>query len=110
MRVSGWKLSLIAACLATFTAWADATSNTPESQIATMKKNCLRAKKAKGVCSCVVKNIDAKFKNGRLSDQQLSDAVAVLKGSVSDTRLDYMADLIAGLEFHCMENSNYSAD
>lgn len=108
MRVSGLNLSIVALLIATCMVWAEPSAETSESKLATLKKNCLLMKKTKSTCACIAKNIDRKFKDRTLSDQQLSDVVEVFRAPVIDSRLDYMADLIAGIEFHCMENPNYS--
>lgn len=96
---------VILLALLAYLAFAGETS---ESSFSVLKKSCQRIKN-KSVCGCVAKNLDVKFKAGRISDQQVNDAAEVYKGS-RDPRLDYMADLIAGLEFHCLENSNYSGE
>jgi hypothetical protein len=62
--------------------------------------------KTRSVCGCVVKNLDTKFRNGQFGEPQLNDALMAVKGSPAAA--DYMADLMTGLEFHCIENSNYS--
>lgn len=111
MRMSCLHSILLTLLISSSTSFA---GESPEASFASMKRNCLRQGKSKSACSCVIKNIDRNFKNGKFTEQQLGDAVSVFKNTAmninSDPRVDAMADLIAGLEFHCIENSNYLGD
>lgn len=112
--MSGWIGIMLTLLLVGGRALAADQTDTPEGKFAAMRKLCVHQNKPRAACACVVKNIDTKFKNGQFSDQQLSDALAVFRkikpAEEEASRVDAMADLIAGLEFHCVENSNYSGE
>src|SRR4051812_27645692 len=99
------KMSYALLALLTLVVWGSFTP-ADENKFATIQKICRKQKKSAPACGCIVKNLRDKFRNGKLSDQQLIDAVAVYQTPASAA--DYMADLITGLEYHCVENSNYS--
>lgn len=114
MQMSYARISLVTLLTLSTLAHADDSSPNPESKLIEIRKSCVAQKKAKPMCACVAKVLRAKFGSRQLSDQQLSDAVTVMKntkpGADDVNRLDYMADLITGLEYHCLENSNYSGE
>ena len=85
---------------------ADESASSPENKFNEILKICTAKKKTLSVCECVVKNLGLKQRNGMFSENQLNDAVKAAQAS-PDTP-DYMADLMTGLEFHCLQNSNYS--
>ncbi|MGZ3722248.1 MAG: hypothetical protein ACXVA9_04920 [Bdellovibrionales bacterium] len=102
------RISLVIFTIVGVLAHADDSSQNSENKLAEIRKLCARDKKPRDVCGCRVKNLSIKFKNDQFSEKQLSDAVLVAKHS-SDAP-DYVADLMTGIEYHCMENSNYTAD
>jgi len=86
--------------------FADDTANSADNKFNEILKICTTKKKTLSVCECVVKNLGIKQRNGMFGENQLSDAVKAAQGAADAP--DYMADLMAGLEYHCLENSNYS--
>src|SRR4051794_26419573 len=84
-------------------AHADDSPRTSEEKLADIRKLCVRDKKPKDVCGCLVRNLSTKFRNNSFTEKQLSDAVLVAKHSSEAP--DYVADLMTGIEYHCMENS-----
>lgn len=114
MKMSYAGKALVTLAIAGSLASADDSSQNSENLLAAIRKICVSQKKSPPMCGCVVKNLNEKFRNGHLSDQQLRDALTVSKKytppAEEANRLDYMADLITGLEYHCVENSNYSGD
>ena len=95
-------------------AWAEDSSQNSEQKFVEMRKTCVAQKKPKAMCHCVVKILDDKFRNGQFTNQQVSDALTVMRNikptGDEASRVDAMADLTTGLEFHCMENPNYSGE
>jgi hypothetical protein len=87
-------------------AFARADVSSPENNLDEIRKLCAHDKKSKDVCGCLVKNLGTKFHNGQFGEKQLGDAVAAAK-HLPDAP-DYVADLMTGIEYHCMENPNYS--
>jgi hypothetical protein len=110
-RVILWLMKKFYAriCFAIFlsiSAFARAEEPSAENNLNEIRKLCVHDKKPKDVCGCLVKNLDNKFHNGQFGEKQLGDAVAAAK-HLPDAP-DYVADLMTGLEYHCMENTNYS--
>jgi hypothetical protein len=87
-------------------AFALADVSSPENNLDEIRRLCLHDKKPKDVCGCLVKNLGNKFHNGQFGEKQLVDAVAAAKHQPDAP--DYVADLMTGVEYHCMENPNYS--
>ena len=85
---------------------ADDSASSPENKFNEILKICTSKKKSLSVCECVVKNLSTKQRNGVFGESQLDGAVKAARGAPDAP--DYMADLMAGLEYHCLENSNYS--
>src|ERR1035437_7959874 len=102
MQMSYARISLVTLLIVGALAHADDSSSNPESKLIEIRKSCVAQKKAKPMCACVAKVLSTKFGSRQLSDQQLSDAVMVMKKTKSGendvNRLDYMADLMTGLE------------
>ena len=85
--------------------FADDSAYSTDNKFNEILKICTTKKKTLSVCECVVKNLGIKQRNGMFTENQLSDAVKAAQGAADAP--DYMADLMAGLEYHCLENSNY---
>jgi hypothetical protein len=83
-------------------------------KLAQVKMECSK-QQAQPVCGCVTKNISSKVDRGQFNQEQLDDAVTVMKklrfmGEIFVPRLESMADLLVGLEYHCQKNPNYSVN
>lgn len=98
-------LGLVVFFFLTVTVQAEANAS-PENNLDEIRKLCAHDKKPKNVCGCLVRNIRTKFHNGQFGEKQLGDAVLAAR-HLPDAP-DYVADLMTGIEYHCMENSNYS--
>jgi hypothetical protein len=106
MRKSVVRIGCVLLMLVSHSLLADDLASNAENKFNEILKICNTRKKNLSVCECVVKNLGIKQRNGVFSETQLSDAVKAAQGGPDAP--DYMADLMAGLEFHCLENPNYS--
>lgn len=101
-------LSLMVALLLGLCAHAQTSDANPENKLDEIRNICEAHRKPHEMCNCLVKNLSSKIKDGQFSDHQLVDAILAAHGSSAAP--DYMADLMTGLEYHCMENPNYAGD
>jgi hypothetical protein len=101
-------LSLMVVLLLGLPALADTSDTNSENKLDEIRSICESHRKPHEMCVCLVKNLSNKIKDGQFSDHQLVDAILAAHGSSAAP--DYMADLMTGLEYHCMENANYSGD
>jgi hypothetical protein len=108
MKKNFARISLVIFAILGALAHSDDSPKNAENKLAEIRKLCAHDKKSKEVCGCLVKNLSNKFKNDQFSEKQLGDAVLVAQHSPDAP--DYVADLMTGIEYHCIENSNYSAD
>ena len=89
------------------------TAAEKSADLAAFQKACLGAKKKAGLCRCLSSNVERKIASQEITADQLPLAIQAVKNEVPDaesntTSYDHVADLLAGLEPHCLKNANYS--
>lgn len=85
-------------------------------KVANFEKTCLEIKKKASLCRCLWANVERKLASQELTAEQIPVAVQALKGQppedpdANSTAYDNVADLLAGLEPHCLKNPKYSGE